>query len=228
MNFIDAYKIVDDYVDSLAKEPKNNEHWKRTSTLHNSKKEICDAYKLFFTHALFFHVIPNDQLKLYERSLNHVGDFIDDKLIDEIKEIENTLNNRSIFTKLRDNAERKRLEERKSEIVNIATRSVMDGFNCGTDLGNFIEWMVPEMNKAKDKCKELSDEEFNKKFFDILGNYVCDVYEKTQIERDYNDTEYFWSFDVLYKNSNKSKYDYLFSKYKEYISELYLMRRYNN
>lgn len=180
------------------------------------------------THALFFHVILNDKLKIYERSLNHVGDFVEDKLIEEMKEIESVLNNRNIFTKLRDKGEQAKLEERKKQIADIVVQSILEGAKCGTELGDFISWMVPEMNAAKDKFKLLSDEEFNKKFFDILGNYVCDVYEKAQIEREYNDTEYFWSFDQLYKLSNNPKNDYLFGKYKEYISELYLVRKYNN
>lgn len=228
MNFLDAYMIVDNYVAALAREPRMHERWKRISTLQNSKKDICDAFKLFFTHSLFWHVIPNEDMKIYERSLNHIGDFIDDKLVDEDIKIDAILKNRNVFTKLRDNNEKARLEERKKQISSIAAQSMMDGFKSGTELGDFISWMVPAMNAAKDKCKLLSDEEFNAKYFDILGNYVCDVYERIPINRHYDDTEYFWPFNKLYSLSNSPKFERLFLRYKDYISRMYLIQRYNN
>lgn len=53
MNVVDAYVILENYVDSLAKGTRPNEQWRRVSLLKNSKEEILAAFKLVFAHAIF-------------------------------------------------------------------------------------------------------------------------------------------------------------------------------
>lgn len=47
MRFIDAYEIVEDYVDALANGKNKGEPYKRKSKLKNNRNEICVAFKLF-------------------------------------------------------------------------------------------------------------------------------------------------------------------------------------
>lgn len=221
MTFIDAYIIVEDYIDSCANGQRQNESWVRVSALKNSKKEICEAFKLFYAHALFWSTFPNDKLEQYELILAHIGDFCDDKIVDEFYQIEKILNNRNPFTKLRDKSKREKFEERKKQIALSRTQSMLEGFKCKGELVDFISWFSIFSKDFKNKCSALPDKELSEKYPNLIGNFVCDIYEAAHIERDINDTEYFWPIATLYQFTNDSKFDYLFGKYKAYISHMY-------
>lgn len=224
MNFIDAYLIVENYTTSLAYGQRPNEDWKRISVLKNSKDDILSAYKLVFAHAIFWNALSKETLNKYELCLKHLGDFFEDNLVSEYTEIKNTLSNKNPFTKLRNKVARAALEERKKQIELTMARSMTEGMNYGNELDKFLEWLLPAIRKVKEFGRNLPAEDLDKQYFQLVGNFVCDVYEVAHIERDFNDTEYFWPIHELFRLSNDPKFDYLFGKYKSYIANAY----YNN
>ena len=170
---------------------------------------------------MFWHTIPNDDLKLYEISTSHIGDFIEDKLVDELIIINRTLGNRNPFTKIRNQNKKKKLEERKKQIEAEVVRSMREGMACGIELSSFIDNLNEMINRFKDSCRKMPEIVLDKKYPDMIGNFVCDIYDAVGIDRDYSDTEYFWPVAELYKFSNDPKFENLFGKYRSYIAQMY-------
>ena len=107
----------------------------------------------------------------------------------------------------------------------ITIKSMMEGMEYKKELGEYITWFNAFSKEFKQRCSTLPDDELDQKFPDMIGNFVCDIYEKASIERDYNDTEYFWPIEKLYQLSKNPKFDYLFRNYKSYISDLFLQMK---
>ena len=101
----------------------------------------------------------------------------------------------------------------------------MDAFWQSYHNGEEYLWLLPAVKTVREKLRSLSKEEMGKRYSDLVGNFVCDVYEVAHIERDLIDTEYFWPVHELYRLSNDPKFDYLFGKYKSYITNAYYNRK---
>lgn len=221
MNVIDAYSIMEHYAESNANGPRSGESWKRISALKNSKNEILAAFKLFFAHAIFWNDLPGTKVKEYERLVVYqLAMFKDDSLVNEFTEIRRQLKNRNIFTRIRSKEVRTILENKQKELgLQLSPLEEMSKYAGEVD--DYIENVLPMMNSLKEKLRTLNNDDFDAQYANLLGNFVCDVYELAHIERHYNDTEYFWPFEQLFKLSNDPQFDYLFSQYKVTISKFY-------
>lgn len=152
--------------------------------------------------------------------VHHLAWFRDDALIDEYVEVKRLLDNKSIFTKIRNKEIRASLEEKENRLV-VQFNPVPDSMEYGRAVDEFIERLLPMIDATKKTLKQLSPDDLNKQYGNIIGNFVCDVYELANIDRDYNDTEYFWPFKHLYNLSQDPQFDHLFKRYKIIIANAY-------
>lgn len=215
MNFIDAYMIVESYNESIGKNQKEYK-WIRKSILLYPQKDILPAYKLFFAHALFWNVYSKEELKEYKHSIRYIEYFVDDDLLDAYYEVGRKLHSLHFFDTLFRQKMIKDLSQQEYKLLLQIASQVKDGDFNELMFGGYLDQILPMIKATKEKCQSTKNMTI---IADILGNFVCDVYEIAQIERHFEDTEYFWPFRRLYELSNDPKFDYLFTKYRDFIKK---------
>lgn len=216
MNILDAYIIMDDYINAVAKGNKGK-FGRKIGELKNTKQEIRAAGLLLLTHAVFWNIFSKEKIEQYKSVLRVLPLFNENEIIEECEEIQKQLENRNFFTKIRNKVTRNALKEKLDHLTEKMLKENSKEMRECLDDFTLLDDLFEMANKTRKSILELNDEEYKKQYSNIIGNFVCDVYEKIGLNREYNDTEYFWPFSIIYQLAEKEDLDYLFEKYYEYL-----------
>ena len=223
MTILDAYQIVDDFIDALAAGSRPGENCKRMSTLKNSCDEIRAAFKLLFAHAIFWSAVSHEELDQLELCYTYIGTFIDDDIVDEISGIEIILDQSDQYIKGEKELIVKVLKDKENQFYHDhVTPSLLGSYGKRDELVDVISWVNERAKEVKAEGRSLTDEEFDFMFPAMIDDFVHELYEKVQIKADDNVGKYFWPFEVLLKYSKDPDKAQLYAGYEDYLKELIL------
>jgi hypothetical protein len=217
MNFLDAHKIVYDFVDTVADNDTSNLPARRISLLKNSKSEIIDAYKLFIAHMFAFNTCSQSEYEQISSLVYSINLFVDDALITEIENCEKTMAPKCLLSPFKSKSS---MEAAKAK-YDVLTKKLIDHIGPigqNHDLDVYTSIVLQEANTLKEQLRSVpNDNEKFKNQLSLINEYCYKVYSVANIDMDENDVEYFYPFAVLQYFAKNPKLDDLFGNYKSYI-----------
>lgn len=216
MNFLDAHRIVNDYIDICATTPITKVA-RRISELKESKENILVAYKLFVSHMFAFNTRSQQEYEMLNTLMLLLPIYVDDEIVDGLEECEKIINSRGI-SRLKNKsaipfAKEKFLRLSKEVLKLSEASSIME------ELSEFEKEIMPiaeALSKTLNSMPTGTRETMNRRFEEI-ARYCHEVYKCVGIQIEEDDIEYFLPFAVLRQFSEYPSLGYLYDRYKAYI-----------
>lgn len=216
MNFLDAHKIINDYIDVSAATP-TTKVARRLSVLKETKENILIAYKLFVSHMFAFNTRTQHEYENLYSLMLLLPIYVDDEIVDGLEECEKIINSRGI-ARLKNKSAIPFAEEKflrlSKEVLRLSELSCIKA-----ELSGFEKEIMPaaeSLSKALNTMPTGTRETMNKRF-EIIGQYCCEAYRCAGIKMEEDDVDYFLPFSVLRRFSEYPSLGYLYDRYKDYI-----------
>lgn len=212
MNYIDAHKIIYDYINVASQQADEGLPARRLSTLRNSKRDIINAYKLFVAHMFVFDTCSQEEYENLTTLVYSIGLFVDDVLIAQLEECQSIMSSKSNNRKVIDDAT-KQYEDLSKRLI-----KEIEPLGPNKEISAFISSIVPIAKTYKKRVFSVPDGG-NKLAaqLEIINEYCYQVYSVAEITMFDDDVEFFYPIKLLQFFANNPKLDSLIGKYKDYI-----------
>lgn len=222
MNFLEAHKLVHDYIDVIAMEANPYALMYRPLSSFPSgfdKDNLVDAYKLFYAHMIMFSTRTEQQREQYEILRMFINTFIEDSKYNNIVTCGKILKDSSFMTKKRYSDVLPILDEYYALQMKESSQLMLHSYR-GDEIVEYYNQMVKEAKKARETLKKLNEENPDlrrENLFNVVDDYCELAYSLANIPMDYYDTVFFKTFDVLREWANRKAFNGILTPYKEYI-----------
>lgn len=218
MNFLDAHKIVFDYIDVIANTKEIPFHG--IGELKNSIDEILDAYKLFIAHMFAFSTYSEEEYEKFNICIFLLRTFGDDNLVEQLKECQVILDDKSFWGRIKNKSAIPFAKEKSSRLLQEIDSSYYDD-EKRKEMDLYLEAIVQESENFRNQYLQLYNNEYQnlQKRLLLINNYCQKVYQIANIPMDNDDMEYFYPFSFLKECARNKNLEDLFEPYKAYIFE---------
>lgn len=221
MHFLDAHKILYDYINTVDTTSPIDGILRRKSSLQNSRTEILSAYKLFLAHMYFYHTRTQEEYEALQTKINLLPSFVDDSVVDKYIECQKIVDEKSIIGKWRNKSALPFAKEVMKSTFIETNQALIDFYTSEESkaLDSFTKQVAEEATSAIKKIKALNSEgdEWWNAFCDIKDSYYKKTYRLSGVPEDDDSIEFFWPFYRLKTLAENPSTADIFASYKDYI-----------
>ena len=221
MNFLDAHKILYDYINLVNATPPIDGILRRKSSLQNSRTEILSAYKIFLAHMYFYHTRTQEEYEALQTKINLLPSFVDDNVVDKYIECKKIADEKSIVGKWRNKTALPLAKEVMKRTFVDTNQALIDFYASdeSKSLDSFTKQIADEATSAVKKIKALNSEgdEWWNAFCDIKDSYCEKAYRLAGVSEDNDSIDFFWPFYRLKTLAEDPSTADIFTSYKDYI-----------
>ncbi len=221
MNYLDAHKICSTYVDILAN---NTGLFLPESLLHEqgipSHDIIADAFVLLFAHHVLWTDFTQSEINNYHRLLSRLSSFVDDSFAAQHSKCFSTMQKARHSPTFR-LFNKKEVQAAEIFLRNNSKIQLYDDSLVISHTKHMVQYKhemyIPKMKELMEDENRISDSEYWRRLFNLIGDYSDEVYRISGIDSTKNDFYYFMSFEQMnawVDDPNLTKY---YSPYREYI-----------
>ncbi len=218
MNFLDAHRILFDYIDVLATPLPKEIPFRGISELKNTKDEIINAYKLFIAHMFAFGTRTQKERENIDICMMGLPTFVDDLFIEQLKECQRVLNDNSLWGRIRNKSAIPFAEEKRNLLLNQLLPQVHYPIEEQTAYTDAIYKAAQNYRNEIAQIHNGESDSLRKKLMTI-NNYCQKAYQIAHIPMEENDVEFFYPFTLLRHFANDPRLGNLFGPYRTYIFE---------
>lgn len=218
MNFIEAHKIVHDYCDAIGKPTDKNALLFRpisNCSFLFDKDQIIQAYKIFYSHMIFFGTRTQSEYTRYDMCLNELDHFVSDEIYNDVIRSVKISTDKSRWNKIKN---RKTIPVAKIRMEKYLQQSTDNEGLLNTYRKKEVEEYFVKMQNIRvevlDECMRENPLEYKIKY---LSEYCkrAYIYAKEPFKEEY--LRYYFSFDALRKLLFDEQYKPFLQKYYVYI-----------
>ena len=224
MDYIEAHRIVNNYIDEMVRLGKYEKTpFYRKSAFSNTKEEILCAYFVYLAVGYRYGggIYPQQLIDAWYTTLSALTiPWVDDSFANEYRECERILNDKSFFGRLKYRAAIPFVEEKRKRMIFDSQRQDENIDEIYERIIVFRKRIYELINKYVEKEKTISD---TVKACDaarkVLHDEYCqEAYKLIGINLRQEDVLYFYPMPILYKLSTSAATEKLFtSEQKRYI-----------
>lgn len=218
MNYLDAWRIVNDYIDFYAKDINQKYYVYSTELLpfakglddNEWKESFINASCIFWSHEVFWRTRPLEHFKLYYSLLSHDGDlwFANSKRADNINNIWEILE-RGTESKIY-----RFFNKKKYQLAEQVIATAHEGKSKSLDEHKVLWNTISHMEKYLDKISEKYGNSLSGKTLEnAVGDYCEETYRVINVEMPSNAMYFFWTFEQMRKLSKNPDIAHYYDEY---------------
>lgn len=218
MNYLDAWRIVNDYIDFYANGI-NQKYYVYSTTLlpfakgledNEWKESLINASCIFWSHALFWRTRTIEQLKQYYALISNDGTnwFVNTKRADNINEAWDILG-KGIDSKLY-----KYFNKKKYQLAEQVITTAHEGKAKSLDERDIFHNTISHMENYLDEiCEKYGNSLCGKTLENAVRDYCTETYRVINLEMPSNAVYFFWTFEQMRELSKYPDIAHYYNKY---------------
>ena len=222
MNYLDAHKIVTEYLYALSCGGEDVAWGLRPRKLlpyDFDKDKFIDAYKLYLAHTYFFGHRSIEEVNALKFSRYGLETFVDDDLYHNVTKCFSIVNDKGIFAKIKYGDLYDQMKNLSSHYIAMSKEKLVSNYR-GKEVEDFDDFAL---NKSIEYRVRISEAFKNDEpdqydvYYDCLEDYCNDIYDYLGWYRSLTDLYTFTLFGTMKKYLQRDDMKKYFIGYEDYI-----------